>query len=438
MVGIPIFAGPESLRRRGERTALVASIALAPLTVAAIGSIFKSVSISEIVLLIAAGMVFVSIGRGRLLGSSVRIDGRALPETYALVERAASAFGIAVPHVFVRDDQTVPLVAVGVGEPYSLVISSHYFEFLDTDELEFLIAREIAHVAAGHTRIGSLLSASGRENPVIALVFGPWLRATELTGDRAALAYAGSLDAALRGIAKVTYHKFGRHVDVRSLEAQHREVVADPTLRMGEWISATPYATTRFAELIAFAREPLFGVWNERFRSGSDARPATATHAAQAQVQAIGRRESAPRLRRLTAFAIDLGVVSAILRTPLGISIGHGTVVDGAMPHIVHAAANYLPTIELGYHTFIVLFAFFAYSALLVAMCGQTLGMMVMELRVVTVANTRPGPLQSAFRYVVAAGTAITSAALFTFFLRVHLHDRLSKTRVVRGRLYGG
>ena len=62
---------------------------MAPVTLGLIGLLFHSVTVSEFALLIVGGMAFVSISRGRLLGSRVRIDARQFPEVHVLVGQAA-------------------------------------------------------------------------------------------------------------------------------------------------------------------------------------------------------------------------------------------------------------------------------------------------------------------------------------------------------------
>jgi len=110
-----LFAAPYSLRVRGERTALWLCIIAAPLTILVVSSIFPSLSIQEFVLLIVASLAFVSITRGRLIGSSIRINERQFPELHAIACDAAKRLGMPVPQVFVRDDPFVPIASAGVG-----------------------------------------------------------------------------------------------------------------------------------------------------------------------------------------------------------------------------------------------------------------------------------------------------------------------------------
>ena len=61
--------------------------------------------------------------------------------------------------------------------------------------------------------------------------------------------------------------------------------------------------------------------------------------------------------------------------------------------------------------------------------------MTVMELRVVTTRYGRPTIVQSCWRYIVAFCSSMTAVVAFAgLFMRVMPHDRLSGTRLVRGR----
>ncbi len=426
-----LFEGAQSLRVRGEHRALWGCLLAAPITLGLVSLVFPGVSVSEFILLVVGGMAFVSISRGKLIGSSIRIDERQLPELHAIARDVAARLGMTTPQIFVRDDPFVPISAVGIGEPYALIISSQYYEHLRRGELAFLIARELAHVAAGHTRITSLLSASGRENPVVAIVFGAWLRRTEYTADRVGVLCCDGIEDALGGISISTYHSIGRRVDMRAIAEQRNELQADATLRLGEWTAAMPFATNRLDALQQFVSSPLAATWRDTL--------ASPLPAAQIEPIPLGdtvvRRDCAPLGRRIGALMIDLIVIGSIVQTPLGSSIDASQhKVTGHVPAWVNALLTNATYIHSVGHLVTSFWIFFLYSALLVALSGQTLGMMVMELRVVTTRYARPTIVQSAWRYAAAFGSALTAIALMGLFTRVHPHDRLSRTRVVRGR----
>lgn len=402
------------------------------MAIALVGIAFPSVSVSEFVLLVVGALLFVSVGRGRLLGSSIRIDDRQLPEIDRLVRSIAARLGVATPHIFIRDDFFVPIAAVGVGDPYALVLSSQYVDHLQPGELAFLIGRELGHIAAGHSRVTSLLSTSGRENPVVALVFGAWLRRMEYTADRVGLLCCDGLGDAIGAIAITTFHSIGRRVDMAVLAEQRRELEAEPTLRMGEWTQGMPYATNRLQALQAFDESPLAVTWRRRLERE---RTLPATDVKRERPATVARRDCAGFWRRTSALLLDLVIISAILKSPVTqnvVHVGSGTLAQ--FPEAVRPLVAHVPAISIGVPAVIALVTYFLYGAIFASVSGQTLGMMILDLRVVTTQFVRPSPAQALWRYAVAFASLLSAFAMLGFFFRVHPHDRLSRTRVVFGR----
>jgi len=210
-----------SLRSRSEWTSLAVTVAVAPMIAVVVGRVWHEViGVSSAAVLVVVGMIYITIARGALLGSCVMIGKTQFCDLFAIVDRCASLLDVPVPMVFLREDVLVPVVALGFGEPYSLVISTHWLEHFEPDELTFMIGRELGHIKAGHTRLTSILSVNGRVNPFISFLFGAWLRRTEYTADRVGLLCCGSTDAAYRAIALCEFHAFARKVDLEAFAQQ--------------------------------------------------------------------------------------------------------------------------------------------------------------------------------------------------------------------------
>ena len=249
----------------------------------------------EIALLVVVAMVYVAFARGRLLGGGLRIHAGQFAHVHAVVEECARMLRMPTPHVFVRDDPFVPVVGIGIGDPYAIVISAQIVEHFQDDELRFLIGRELGHIASGHTRFTSLMSSNGRENGIITIAFGAWLRTIDYTADRVGLLCCGSLDAAIRAIAVSTFSTVGRKIDLGAFAEQLKELHAEPSLRMAEWTASTPYATNRIAALHRFARDPLYarlGAALRAERDGSGGRGTRARRCTRASGAARGRSRS--------------------------------------------------------------------------------------------------------------------------------------------------
>jgi hypothetical protein len=248
-----LFAGPGSLRHPTERIAFWLTAACALPAALFIGFVLhESIGASQVALFIVIAMIYVTLARGKLLGSSVRIHETQYPRVFAIVKRTCAALEIPMPLIFVREDNLVPVAALGFGEPYSLVISSHWIEAFEDDELAFMIGRELGHIAAGHARFLSLLSVNGNENPIVSLIFGAWLRRCTFTCDKVGLLCCGSIDAAIRAMGVAAFHHFGRKIDYEAFAEQRSEIATDPVLRWGAWLGSEPYATLRIASLRQF------------------------------------------------------------------------------------------------------------------------------------------------------------------------------------------
>jgi Zn-dependent protease with chaperone function/uncharacterized RDD family membrane protein YckC len=428
------FEGPRSLRVPGEWRALwwccAGIVVAAPL----LAYLFPNLaSFKEIALLIIGAMIYVTFARGQLIGGSIRVHAGQFGHVYDIALECSRALRMGVPNVFVRDDPLVPIVGVGIGEPFSLIISAQWVNHLTPGELRFLIGRELAHINAGHTRVTSLLSVNGRENPIISILFGAWLRRIEYTADRAGLLCCESLEEALSAISVSTFHLVGRKIDMVLFAEQQREIEAERSLRVGEWIAATPYATKRIAALRSFARDPLFihwSVWFAEFR--------TAAYAlAPLPTGAVPRRAFANFPRRLAAFVIDSLVINALApKSPIVFGVSSDGKADADLPSWV---LKLLPHAHL-IHSFSTggwgAMLFLAYVVLFVGVSGQTFGMMIMDLRVV---NDRFGPIgigRSVLRYACCIGSLAVVIGILRIFGRVQPFEKWSGTRLIAGTAY--
>ncbi|MBV8067878.1 MAG: RDD family protein [Candidatus Eremiobacteraeota bacterium] len=489
-----LFEGRGSLREPSERLAFWLTALFALPVALAIGYVLhESIGASQAALFIVIAMVYVTLARGRLLGSSVRVHQRQYPRVFTIVQQACAALEIPMPMIFVREDNYVPVVALGFGEPYSLVVSSHWVELFRDDELAFMVGRELGHIAAGHTRFHSLLSVNGNENPIVSLIFGAWLRRCALTCDKVGLLCCGSLDAAIRAMGISAFHEFGRKVDYEAFAEQHADVQNDSVLRLGEWLSSEPYATRRITSLRTFMATEAYAraeVWFLRERGEEP--PALA---APGEFH-VAPRDCAGWWRRFTAWGIDVVVVSAIItsfggnvagvgaHTDTNVAVNPGTVkvsapgvgtftINGkkktwtnplmATPSTapspapneeatvgpfaisdqgvaVKAGGKELPlsvdTVagiiggfigRLGF-----LFWFPVYLGALVIVGGQTFGMLIAGLRVVTTDYAKPSVARTIARYFIVFCLWPLIMLLSLFWRRILLHDRWTKTRVVK------
>ncbi|HKU67078.1 MAG TPA: RDD family protein [Candidatus Baltobacteraceae bacterium] len=419
-----LFRGPLSLTYRGERVAFFLTLLFALPAAGAIGFfIHEEVGMSQVALFLVVAMVYVTLGRGRLVGTSVRVHETQYPQLFAIVKRCAAALDLPMPLVFVREDYNVPVLAVGLGDPYSLVISSNWIEHFKEDELTFMIGRELGHIASGHTRFTSLLSVNGNENPIVSLVFGAWLRKAELTCDRVGLLCCGSLDAATRAIAVASFHHFARKIDHEAFARQHEEMGTDSVFRLGEWLGAMPYATTRVDRMREFIGSNLYRIHEEHFIAESAAEP---VHLVARGESSVEPKDCAGWWRRAWAFFLDGVVVFAITSI-----LSHASQSGGAKGEAF--SLNMIPfsPIAVSSISSAGVFAFLVYCALLVTLVGQTPGMLIAGLRVVRSDFGRVGFGQAIWRYVLLL-VLFWYIAPLSPFSRVYANDKWSGTRLIK------
>lgn len=443
-----LFTGRESLRWRGENRALWLTLIFAPATVGLVGYVLRQeLTGQEIAFLIVAAMVYVSVARGRLLGTSIRLHDRQLPAVYTIVDRCARELGMRTPHVFVREDQYACVTSMGLGEPYSIVVSSTWLPSLDDQELAFLIGRELGHIAAGHSRITSLFTASGKENPFISVVFGGWLRRTEYTADRIGLLCCDSIEAAARAIFTCSFRQVSKKVDYAAFIDQRIEVQSDPTLKLGELLGPEPYATNRLRQLETFAASPLYRDWRARLAAGREgAQPRTVlASAAPANAAIVEKSALAGNWVRAAAFCLDWIIVSAIVSsgTVLKVDSGGGAGTKHMATSDMSAFSlqqfgldwigTHMPILQSAVPDAVGFIAVFLYAAVLVALVGRTFGMMVLGLRVVRPDYKRVSAARAVWRYFVAFFSLVLVFPMIGFLWRPALLDRISGTRVVRG-----
>jgi hypothetical protein len=504
-----LFSGPDSLREPTERLAFwLVALAAFPAALLVGYALHESIGASQVALFIVLAMLYVTLARGRLLGSSVHVHQTQYPRVFEIVKNACAALEIPMPLIFVREDNNVPVVALGFGAPYALVLSSRWIEVFADDELSFMVGRELGHIAAGHTRFHSLLSVNGNENPLIALIFGAWLRRCALTCDKVGLLCCGSLDAAIRAMGVAAFHEFARRVDYQAFAEQQAEIQSDSILRWGEWLSGEPYATQRIASLRRFIPTTSYAntaAWFARER-GTEPPPLAAPGEGR-----VVTRDCAGWWRRIAAWSIDAVIVSAIITAFGGniapFHVGETTSVQ-AKPGTVHVTASGVnlnfegkhhspapdatpapanspsavtsgrpgaigclgstncrtDTLSLGPITFSengaslnwfgndvplngdtlasaparlvqkLSFGFWfpVYLALLVIVAGQTFGMMIAGLRVVTIDFRKPGIFRTLARYLIVGFLWWLIVGLSLIWRRILLHDRWTGTRLVK------
>jgi len=143
--------------------------------------------------------------RQYLLCSAIRLGPAQLPDLYRLLPPVCDAFGIAEPELYLTSGEA-NAYTVGHSHP-AIVISNLLLEALAEDEIQAVLAHECGHILAQHTlyrqmaqtmlvvgqagasAVGMGAAVAGIATAQIRNALMNWYRKSELTADRAAVAY---------------------------------------------------------------------------------------------------------------------------------------------------------------------------------------------------------------------------------------------------------
>jgi len=132
------------------------------------------------------------------IGSSVLVSENQLPELHQLMTEAAKILNIESPDLYVRQNPVPNAYTLAInGKKPFVVVHTSLVELLTRKELQAVLAHELGHLKCDHgvwLTFANILTVGAYTVPGLGMVAGfleeqlfRWLRAAELTCDRAAL-----------------------------------------------------------------------------------------------------------------------------------------------------------------------------------------------------------------------------------------------------------
>ena len=254
-----------------SRYALALFVVL-PLTALGILVVFGTMGIA---LLIIPAVLFMSwfatgITRARFLGSAVRVSDVNFPEIYqALLDAKQELSYPGAVDVFVYPEGEVNAFLLSLFRRKFVLIPagavSERWVAAD-NEVKWLISRFIGALRSKHHRINILrvLIDCTEKLFVLNLLFYPYERATQYSGDQIGLAVTRDLSAAVRMMTKFFVGKdVVDRVNIRGLVAQADEIHSSFFALLARLLSPFPHLADRYLNLLAFARSRFPTAFNE-------------------------------------------------------------------------------------------------------------------------------------------------------------------------------
>lgn len=213
--------------------------------------------------------------------SSLAVGPTQFPEIYQIGCECAKALGIAIPNIYIKNDQTVNACAYAVDdvEP-SVVVNSGMVERFSVPELKYVIGHECGHLHNYHGSyqiLGSLIlnigvagAAAGIPSALAGLLsagtktlLSAWSRAAEVTADRAGLLCADSLEDCCSAMAKLMYGGVigeEHRIDYAAIREQLGGTM-ESVARYNEIFDSHPATARRIAAVTEFSECSVYYEW---------------------------------------------------------------------------------------------------------------------------------------------------------------------------------
>jgi Zn-dependent protease with chaperone function len=203
-----------------------------------------------------------TVGKNRLLGSSVRVSDRQFAHIEKLVQKCADTLQVKTPTVYVSPKPGEVVRTLGSADDATIVLPAALVDGFSHQELTFVIGRECGHVQNGHTiyltalyfltTAANMFVRWGAQPAVLAL--NGWSRRAEITADRAGLLCARDLQVGTAVLVKLAIGGGNLYTGI-NLDEYLQQLVEGQSgpSRFDELFSTYPYLPKRVQALRLFA-----------------------------------------------------------------------------------------------------------------------------------------------------------------------------------------
>lgn len=220
----------------------------------------------ELVLRKLVGMFGEKSIRLTFKANAVKVGPTQYPWIHERLQKVCDTFDLhEIPELYISQTPLVNAGAVGFDKPF-IVLNSSTVEILDRDEIEAVVAHEVAHIMSGHavyrTMLFILMRFALTRYPLAGVAVRPllyalleWSRRSELSCDRAALLATQDPQIVMGALMRIAGGSRGEDLDLDAFIAQSDEYRDDKDTIAGIYkvlaaLGAThPFAVVRMAEL---------------------------------------------------------------------------------------------------------------------------------------------------------------------------------------------
>lgn len=204
-----------------------------------------------------------------LLGKTVKVSKLQFPEFYKLAESVCDFLGLTVPPIYVYEDFYYGIESHGISSPW-IEISAKTLEDFTSDELVFLLAKELCDIELKHTYYNELIQCTRKNLHTKLNIIGAkaleqsdifpmmkWSRIANYTSDCFGYLVCNHLTVCIRTILKLVLNSsfLAQKVNIPEFISQARDInlLNDDAYNNSKLDELTPYAALRIKNLISYA-----------------------------------------------------------------------------------------------------------------------------------------------------------------------------------------
>lgn len=192
-----------------------------------------------------------------LKSSSLMLSKDQFPRIFEIFERVCYKLGANPNHIrlYIKQSPVYNAFALGIIQKAVILHSSLVDDFTD-EELEVVIAHEVAHIVSGHTVFLAFIPR--QDIPFLELVTGFYSRNCEYTCDRAAVAVTKNVVSCVTAMLKLCAGaKVSKSIDYTSFGDQIKMAQYDIGVFLAELSSSHPVPVKRIKAILNFAKNHL-------------------------------------------------------------------------------------------------------------------------------------------------------------------------------------
>jgi len=200
-------------------------------------------------------VIYVQLQQAQFLGNAVRVHSSQYPNIYNIFRDYAEKLEIQKASLYIIQDPYFQAFTLGITN-CTVVLTSALVEQLNEKELNFIIAHELGHYKAGHTKLSTLFIPLSRNSILSGLVFGFWSRKAEYSCDRCGLILTKDIDSAISALIKAAVGgKLYDQLDINGYVLQIKTAERRGSVKISELLTSHPLITNRIESLVSFWRE---------------------------------------------------------------------------------------------------------------------------------------------------------------------------------------